>query len=283
MTWFEESLHVARHGYAQRIEVIRELHRETTPFQEMAILESKGLGRVLVLDGVVQTTERDEFVYHEMISHVPMLAHGNAKRVLIIGGGDGGVLREVLHHPVEQAVMVEIDRAVVERCRDLMPALSDGAFDDPRAEVLYEDGIRFVADRTEPFDVIIVDSTDPMGPGEVLFTERFYADCARLVGEHGVVVTQCGVPFFQGSELSASQDRLRPHFSDVSAFVVSVPTYVGGVMTLGWASNAAALRHLSEADLTDRYAAVGLATRYYSPTVHRAAFALPPFVTRLLG
>ncbi|TVS00342.1 MAG: polyamine aminopropyltransferase [Rhodospirillales bacterium] len=283
MTWFDETLHLARHGYAQRIEVVREVHREKTPFQDMAILESRGFGRVLVLDGVVQTTERDEFVYHEMISHVPMLGHGQARRVLIIGGGDGGVLREVLRHPVERAVMVEIDRAVVERCREFMPGLSDGAFDDPRAEVLFDDGIRYVEDQTEPFDVIIVDSTDPMGPGEVLFTERFYANCARLLGERGVVVTQCGVPFFQGSELAASQDRLKPHFADVSAFVLAVPTYVGGLMTLGWAANDPGLRHRSESDLTERYVDAGLATRYYSPPVHRAAFALPPFVIRLLG
>lgn len=271
-----------RHGFAQSIRYERELHRERTDFQELVILETPGFGRVLVLDGVVQTTERDEFVYHEMLTHVPVLAHGGAKRVLIVGGGDGGVLREALRHPIDQAVMVEIDGAVVERCRELMPRLSAGAFDDPRAELLIADGIDYVARCEEPFDVIIVDSTDPIGPGEVLFTDAFYANCARLLGPKGVIVTQGGVPFFQDVELISSFARLRPHFADVRFYVIVVPTYVGGFMTLGFASNDAGMAEPSQAILGERHAAAGLRTRYYSPAMHQAAFTLPPFLLDLL-
>lgn len=282
MTWFAETLHRTRHGFAQTFEVSREIVREKSHYQELVILETPGFGRVLVLDGVVQATERDEFVYHEMLTHVPLVAHGNARRVLIIGGGDGGVLREVMHHPVDHAVMVEIDGLVVDRCREFMPSLSDGAFEDPRAELLIDDGIAYVARASGPFDVIIVDSTDPIGPGEVLFTDEFYEHCGRLLGSNGILVTQGGVPFFQGAELTSSHHRLKPHFADVSSYVIAVPTYVGGLMALGWASNDGTLRQHDVPALVERYAAAGLGTRYYTPAVHAAAFALPPYVSRLM-
>lgn len=282
MSWFAESLHRSRHGFAQSLEISREIIREQSPFQDLLIFENPGFGRVLVLDGVVQTTERDEFIYHEMLTHVPLVAHGDAKRVLIIGGGDGGVLREVMRHPVESAVMVEIDGVVVERCREFMPSLSDGAFEDPRAELLIDDGIKYVEAASGPFDVIIVDSTDPIGPGEVLFTDEFYGHCSRLLGSSGILVTQGGVPFFQGAELTNSYHRLKPHFADVGSYVIAVPTYVGGFMALGWATNDGTLRQHSVSELVDRYAAAGLGTRYYSPAVHAAAFAIPPYVSRLL-
>ncbi len=282
MSWFAESLHRSRHGFAQSLEISREIIREQSPFQDLLIFENPGFGRVLVLDGVVQTTERDEFIYHEMLTHVPLVAHGDAKRVLIIGGGDGGVLREVMRHPVESAVMVEIDGVVVERCREFMPSLSDGAFEDPRSELLIDDGIKYVEAASGPFDVIIVDSTDPIGPGEVLFTDEFYGHCSRLLGSSGILVTQGGVPFFQGPELTNSYHRLKPHFADVGSYVIAVPTYVGGFMALGWATNDGTLRQHSVSELVDRYAAAGLGTRYYSPAVHAAAFAIPPYVSRLL-
>ena len=282
MSWFAETLHRTRYGFAQTFEVSREILRERSPYQELVIFETPWFGRVLVLDGVVQTTERDEFIYHEMLTHVPLVAHGNAKRVLIIGGGDGGVLREVMRHPVDAAVMVEIDGLVVERCREFMPGLSDGAFEDPRAEVLIDDGIKYVSNASDGFDVIIVDSTDPIGPGEVLFTDAFYAHCARLLGLKGILVTQGGVPFFQGQELADSHRRLKPHFADVSSYVIAVPTYVGGFMALGWASNDGTARQQALPDLVERYVSTGLGTRYYAPTVHVAAFALPPYVSRLM-
>ncbi len=281
MSWFEETLH-HRFGYAQRLLVTSELVRERSQFQEVVIFETPHFGRVLALDGVIQTTERDEFCYHEMIVHVAMFAHGSAKRVLIIGGGDGGVLREVLRHPVDKATMVEIDRVVVDRCREFMPGLSAGAFENPRAELIVADGINYVAQSAGRFDVIIVDSTDPFGPGEVLFTSAFYADCSRLLGAGGILVTQCGVPMFQAAEVTDSHRRLKPHFADVGFYVVAVSTYVGGFMTLGWATNDPEKTRVPEAVLSQRFAASGLETQYYTSAVHRAAFSLPAFIGRLV-
>ncbi len=285
MTWFEETLHsqILDLGYAQRFKITKVIHQEKTAFQDLIIFETPAFGRVLALDGVIQSTEGDEFIYHEMICHVPMLAHGGAKRVLIVGGGDGGVLREVLRYPVERAVMVEIDGGVVEACKTHMPNHGAGAFDDPRAEVLIADGIEFVAETNELFDVVIVDSTDPVGPGEVLFTDAFYDNCKRIMNPGAILITQSGVPFLQGREVTDGYKRLKPHFADVSFFVVAVPTYAGGFMTLGWASDDPRLRGQPEVDIAERFAAAGLRTRYYTPEVHVAAFALPPFISRLMG
>ncbi|MBE0533418.1 MAG: polyamine aminopropyltransferase [Rhodospirillales bacterium] len=285
MTWFTEALYAdpSHEGYAQTFYVLRELVRRQTDFQELVIFETPHHGRVLALDGVIQATEKDEFVYHEMLAHVPLFALGSPKRVLVIGGGDGGILREVLRHPVEQVRLVEIDGTVVDLCRQYLPSLSAGAFDDPRAQVTIGDGIRFVAETTETFDLIIVDSTDPAGPGEGLFTEAFYADCKKRLAPGGLVVTQNGVPHFQPQELARCGRRLKPHFADVSCYLVVVPTYVGGFMALGWATDDAGLRKLTEADLAPRFARTGFSTRYYSPAVHAAAFALPPFIAKLVA
>ncbi len=283
--WFDESLHEdwTQKGYTQRFQVTRVIHESASDFQSLVVFETPTFGRVLALDGVIQTTEADEFIYHEMMAHVPVLAHGNAKTVLIVGGGDGGVLREILRHPgVEAATMVEIDRTVVDLCREHMPSLSDGAFDDPRAELIITDGIRYVAETERRFDAIIVDSTDPIGPGEVLFTSEFYGSCKRRLTPGGVLVTQNGVPFFQGREVTDTFRRMRPHFEDPSFYVTVVPTYVGGMMTLGWGSDAAELRRVPESVLAERFAASGIETRYYTPAVHVGAFALPPYISDLM-
>jgi spermidine synthase len=284
LNWFNEELHdrILGNGYTQRFQVSRVIHREKTDFQELAIFDNPAFGRVLALDAIVQTTERDEFIYHEMLVHVPLLAHDRARRVLIIGGGDGGVLREVLRHPVDHATMVEIDGRVIDLCREHLPGLSAGAFEDPRARVLVDDGIKFMADTTETFDAIIVDSSDPVGPNEVLFTDAFYADCRRRLNPGGVLITQSGVPFLQRGEVIDGYKRLQPHFADVGFYVIAVPTYVGGFMTLSWASDDTDLRHRSESVLAERYVAAGLETRYYSPAVHRGAFALPPYISGLM-
>ncbi len=284
MNWYQETLYSGAidHGYRQAFRVSREVARKATEFQNMVIFETPFFGRVLALDGVIQTTERDEFIYHEMLVHVPMVAHGRATRVLIIGGGDGGILREALRHAVEKVTLVEIDRGVIDFCVEHMPKLSGGAFDDPRLELMIEDGIAYVRDIERTFDLIIVDSTDPIGPGEVLFTESFYANCKRCLNPGGVVVTQNGVPFYQNDEIRTSYGRLAPHFADVSFYVAAVPTYVGGFMALGWATDNVDLRHLRPEVLAERFDKLGLQTRYYSPGVHYGAFQLPPYVSALM-
>lgn len=276
--WFSETLYPDFH---QAFEVSRVLYEGRSGFQGIVVFENPRFGRVLVLDGVIQTTERDEFCYHEMIVHVPLIAHGAARRVLIVGGGDGGCLREVLKHPVEKATMVELDDTVVKLCREFMPSLSAGAFDDPRTDLRFMDGIEFMARTEERFDVIIVDSTDPIGPGEVLFTEAFYRDCHRCLTDRGILVTQSGVTFMQADEAAGTFRRMRGLFADAALYVTQVPTYTAGFMTLGWGARSPAPRATPLAELERRVADVGLDTRYYSARVHQAAFALPVYIERL--
>ncbi len=281
MKWFEETLHGE---WRQLLEVSEVLHRSKTAHQDLIIFENPTLGRVLALDGAVQTTERDEFIYHEMLAHVPILAHGAARQVLIIGGGDGGMLEEVLkHRTVERATLVEIDGRVVELCREYLPSISAGAFDDTRAELVIADGARFVAETEARYDLVIVDSTDPVGPGEALFGAEFYGGCRRCLAAGGILVTQSGVPFIQGDELRDGSRRLAGHFADVAAYLAPVPTYTGGFMAFGWASDDPAPRQTAPTAIAERFAAAAIATRYYNPEIHAAAFALPNYVRELMG
>ncbi|HEV7456394.1 MAG TPA: polyamine aminopropyltransferase [Roseococcus sp.] len=283
-SWVNETLYP---DWGQRFLVKRELARVQSDFQDIMVFESTSHGRVMLLDGVVQITERDEFVYQEMLTHVPLLAHGAAKRVLIIGAGDGGVLRRVLQHRnVERAVMVEIDGEVIRLAKEFMPGIAGDAWNDPRAEVIVGDGIDYVRQAASAsFDVVIVDSTDPIGVGEVLFTDEFYANAARLLSDRGLIVNQCGVPFMQAEELRETNLRRAKAFPDTWAYVAAVPTYVGGFMTLGWAAKDASLRAVDVATIRARAEAAGIAgaTRYWTPEIHAGAFALPPYIAENLA
>ena len=266
-------------GYGQRFRMEKLLHEVRTEHQHLVIFENPRMGRVMALDGVIQTTEADEFIYHEMLTHVPILAHGAAKRVLIIGGGDGGMLREVAKHGgVEHITMVEIDGTVVDMCKEFLPNHSNGAFDDPRLNLVIDDGMRFVATTTEKFDVIISDSTDPIGPGEVLFSENFYQACHRCLNEGGILVTQNGTPFMQIEEVKPTAGRLHSLFPDWHFYQAAVPTYIGGSMTFAWGATDKAYRKLPLETLRQRFAGSGVVTRYYNPDVHIGAFALPQYV-----
>ena len=279
--WVTETLHS---GYGQSIEIIETLVQEKTDYQEIFIHQTRALGRVLVLDGIVQTAEAEEFYYHEMITHLPILAHGDARRVLIIGGGDGGTLREVLKHPgIEQATLVEIDSKVVELSRRHLPGLSAGAFDDPRARVVIADGAEFLARTDERFDVMIIDSTDPVGPALALFDDPFYLNCAERLDERGILMRQAGVPFFQKEEYVATYGKLAGIFGDCSFALVAVPTYCGGQMALAWASNDPQNRQRSPREIAARFKAAAVETRYYNPEIHVSAFALPTFMKAALS
>ena len=270
-------------GYAQSFTVSELLFEVKTEHQHLEIFETPFLGRVMLLDGVVQTTEKDEFIYHESMVHVPLFAHPAPKRVLIIGGGDGGILREVLRHKnVEHVTQVEIDGSVIDMCKEYFPRHSNGAFDDPRATIVIADGKEFVANCQDKYDVIISDSTDPIGPGEVLFTSDFYADEKTCLNEGGIMVAQNGVPFMQGQEITNTFQRLSKLYADNSFYVAPVPTYTGGFMTLAWATDDASLRKQSVEQIQARYDAAGFATRYYNPEIHVAAFALPNYVKALM-
>jgi spermidine synthase len=281
--WLNETLYP---DWGQRFLVTRQLARVASPFQDIAIFDTASHGRVMTLDGIVQITEADEFVYQEMLAHVPLLAHGDARHVLIIGAGDGGVLRRVLMHGnVERAVMVEIDGEVIRLSREYLPDIAGTAWDDPRAEIIVGDGIDYVKNAADGmFDVIIVDSTDPIGVGEVLFTDDFYRNCARILTQRGLIVNQCGVPFMQPDELRDTSARRRQFFPHVTAYIAAVPTYVGGYMTLGWAAKDATLtKHAAELiESRARDAGILGTTQYWTPAIHAASFHLPPYIAKHL-
>jgi spermidine synthase len=282
-TWLNETLYP---DWGQRFKFTRQLARVKSEFQDIAVFETASHGRMLTLDGIVQITERDEFVYQEMLTHVPMLAHGAAKNVLIIGAGDGAVLKHVLMHKgVERAVMAEIDGEVIRLAKEFLPAMGGDAWTDARAQVLVTDGIDYVKNAPDAtFDVIIVDSTDPIGVGEVLFTDDFYENAARILTPKGVIVNQCGVPFMQADELYETSVRRGKFFPHVTAYVAAVPTFVGGYMTLGWAGKDAGLTALLPAVLAERAEAAGITglSQYWTPEIHAAAFFLPPYISKHL-
>lgn len=278
--WIEETLHK---NFRFKMKVDRVLFEGRSENQHVAVVENGTFGRALYLDGALQTTERDEFIYHEMLAHLPILAHGAAANVLIIGGGDGGMLEEVLkHRSIETVTMVEIDPSVVAMCREHLPSISGDAFDDPRLDLVFADGVDFVRTTEKRFDIAIVDSTDPIGPGEVLFTETFYQGGKRVLKEGGILVTQNGVPFVQGDELTQSVRLLRGLFADASCYMATVPGYVGGPMAFGWGTDNADLRQVPLEVLKKRFAEAGIDTRYYTPEVHQAAFALPGYILDLI-
>lgn len=278
--WYE-TLHT---GFGQYFSVDNVLYRDKTGHQDLVIFENAALGRVMALDGVVQTTERDEFIYHEMMTHVPLLAHGAAKRVLIIGGGDGAMLREVSRHKnIEQITMVEIDAGVVTFCKQYLPNHSAGAYEDPRFKLVIDDGVNFVRQCNDKFDVIISDCTDPIGPGESLFTSEFYQGCHNCLNENGIFVAQNGVCFLQQDEAINSHRKLSHYFGDVSFYQAAIPTYYGGIMTFAWASNNPALRQLDTATLQARFDAANLNCRYYNPAIHTGSFALPQYLLNALA
>lgn len=279
-TTFLETLY---DGYGQSYAVEEVLFEQQTDSWHLIIFRNKEFGTVMALDGIIQTTERDEFIYHEMLTHVPLFAHGDAKRVLIIGGGDGGILREVMKHPeVEHATQVEIDQSVIDMCKTYLPKHSNGAYDDPRANIVIADGIEFVCETNEKFDVIISDCTDPVGPGEVLFSSRFYEGCKRCLNEGGIFVAQNGVAFMQVGEVQTTRRRLSPYFADQTFYCTAVPTYIGGNMTLAWGADDTALRKVDLETLKQRFIRSGIKSRYYNPEMHVAAFALPQYVVEAL-
>ena len=281
MRLFTETLY---DSYGQQFKVDRVYFKETTHHQDLIIFHNAAYGRVMALDGIVQTTERDEFIYHEMLAHVPILAHGHVRSVLILGGGDGGILREVIRYPyIEGVTQVEIDQAVIDLCKVHLPTHSSGAYEDPRVRIVIDDGAGYVARCTEQYDLIISDSTDPIGPGETLFTYEFYKNCARLLGDAGILVTQNGVVFEQMDEAVRSGRNFQSLFNDWHFYNAAVPTYVGGIMVFGFASQNPEYRQRSLDFIQSGFKAAKIKTRYYNPAIHRASFALPQYVLEAIG
>lgn len=278
MNLFREKLY---EHHSQLFTIDAEVYRGETRFQDVLIFENRLFGRILALDGVIQLTERDNHIYHEMIAHVPLLAHGGAKRVLIIGGGDGGTLKEVLKHPVDSVVMVELDDDVVALSRRYLPQVSGGAFDESRVDIIIGSGADYVASSEKTFDVIIVDSTDPIGPGEQLFTERFYDHCHRMVGPKGILALQSGTPFYNPQQLENVCDRLGHSFNAVRPYLAPVPSYPGGMLAMVVAGEGYKALRPPIKVLRDLFERLQLSAEYYTPEIHRAAFTMPPFMRGL--
>ncbi|MEQ8661221.1 MAG: polyamine aminopropyltransferase [Gammaproteobacteria bacterium] len=256
------------------------LFEADTEYQSIRIYDVPWLGRVLVLDGIVQTTEADEFIYHEMLAHVPLMSVAAPKRVMIVGGGDGGTLREVLKHPVEKVDLVEIDEVVISSAREFLPTLNDGgrAFDDPRVEIVVQDAFQYMKAHTGEYDAILIDSTDPVGMAEALYSDEFYRLCRDALSPVGALSAQDGVVFFQRDEAARTVAALRRLGLSAGAYLAAVPTYYGGSMTFGIAGRDAAVLAPDHAMLAARYAQLGGATRHYSPAVHQASFVLPRWI-----
>ena len=257
--------------------VSRTLVRRRTAHHDLAILETEPFGRMLVLNGAIQLTLADEFVYHEMLAHVPLSAHPDPRRVLVVGGGDGGTVREVLRHPgVEEVVLAEIDGDVVEACRNYLPEVAS-ALSDPRVHLAIGDGVRHVQEHPQAYDVILVDSTDPVGPATQLFGPAFVESCRRALRPGGLLAAQTESPFFHGDLIAASFGHFRSTFPIARLYLAPVPTYPSGL----WSFTVGSLGPDPARPVREE-PTVRSAARYYTPEVHRAAFALPGFVRRLV-
>jgi spermidine synthase len=282
--WIAETLFDAL-GFRMTFKVDKVLYEMRTEHQHLVLFEQPFFGKMLMLDGATQITKKDEFIYQEMMSHVPLFAHGSARDVLIIGGGDCGIAEEVLkHRSVRCLTQVEIDPAVVKFAKEHFPEFTKPVFADKRFESVIDDGMKYVARTERQFDAIIVDSTDPQGPGKVLFSHKFYAACKRCLNKGGVLVTQNGVPLFQPAELASSISKFRKLFADSTCYVAAIPTYIGGHMAMGWATDDRNLRQTPVKTIAARYRRAGsFSTRYWTPEVHAAAFALPRFIAETVA
>ncbi|MBS4021097.1 MAG: polyamine aminopropyltransferase [Dethiobacter sp.] len=244
-----------------------------TPYQDLAVIDTLQFGRMLVLDGMVQTTERDEFVYHEMLAHIAMQAHPNPRHVLVVGGGDGGVIREVIKYDsVESATLVEIDEAVIEVSKKYLPTISAG-LTDPRVTVLVTDGIEHVRNAIGKYDIILVDSTEPVGPAIGLFSAEFYANIYRALKKDGIFVAQTESPFFNRDLIQSTFARIGSVFPLTKLYLASVPTYPSGLWSFTVGSKC------YEPEDTHRKT---VSTKYYNAGVHQGSFRLPGFVRELL-
>ena len=265
---------------ALSFKVEKTLFSGKSPYQQVDVVQTAEHGGMLLNDGIVMVSERDEYVYHEMIAHVPLFVHPNPRRVLVIGGGDGGTVRELLKHEVvERIVMVEIDEMVINACREYLPSISYG-LDDPRVELLVDDGVKYVAAAPETFDVVLIDSTDPIGPAAPLFDRQFYQNVAGLLSDAGIMISQAESPFYDFKIQSSMLENQRPFFNRVHLYTFTNLTYPGGLWSFGFGSKK--LCPLADFD-PGRIDAEAVHTLYYTPDIHVAAFMLPKFVKENLA
>ena len=276
-TWYDE---VFDGSMRLGLRVEKALCSRKSPYQKVEVIETAALGRVLVIDGVFMTSEYDEFLYHEMLVHPAMVTAPRIERVLVIGGGDGGTVREVLRHAeVETCVMIEIDRLVVEVSKTYLPDIGT-AWNDPRLDLRFIDGIEYVQTSGDPkYDVILIDGTDPVGPGAVLFDDSFYRGCKRMLEPDGVMALQSASPLLMMDVFAETQRKLRAVFEEVHPYLGPVPLYGTGTWSWTWCSEVGAPSRTRK----ERQEAIVEGSRAYNAQVHQAAFALPNYVRRALG
>ncbi len=275
--WVEET---HKKAVTLRLRVKKTLFEGKSPFQTVHILETVEHGRMLINDGMFMLCERDEFVYHEMISHVPLFLHPSPEKVLVIGGGDGGTVREVLKHPgVKECRLVEIDGMVVEACREFIPSTAS-ALDDPRARVTIDDGVRFVAETDERFDVVLIDSTDPFGAAAGLFDEKFYSNVKKILTAQGIVVAQGESPFYEMEMQKKMVERMASLYERVHIYNYTNLTYPGGFWSFVLATRG--LCPIGDFDGA-RVERANLDLSWYNANLHRGAFAIPEFQRKELG
>jgi spermidine synthase len=278
--WFAEPPFA---GCQQRYRILERVHSQTTPWQTLEVLDLEGPGRALILGGTLQTSRNEEFTYHEPLVHVPLFAHPNPHRVLIIGGGDGGALRHVLlHASVDRALEVEIDQAVVEVSLRFLPEISGGAYSDPRSELKIDDGASFLANTVERFDVILVDSTDPVGPAAVLISDEFLRTAQRALAPGGLLAMQSGSPVSQPREFLATVGAFQKRFRVVKPYLSYVPIYPAMLWSWVVGSDENDPTSFDEMSVRTRLEGLPEALRVYTPALHRTAFALPRFVQAML-
>ncbi|MCP8967997.1 spermidine synthase [Ectobacillus ponti] len=271
--WFTEK-QTENFGITAKIK--RTLHTEQTEFQKLDMVETEEFGNMLILDGMVMTTQKDEFVYHEMVAHIPLFTHPNPENVLVVGGGDGGVIREVLKHPsVKKATLVEIDGKVIEYSKKYLPEIA-GELDNPRVEVKVDDGFLHIAQSENEYDVIMVDSTEPVGPAVNLFTKGFYAGISKALKEDGIFVAQTDNPWFTPELITNVFRDVKEIFPITRLYTASIPTYPSGLWTFTIGSKKHDPLAVSEERFHD------IETKYYTKELHKAAFALPKFVGDLI-
>ncbi len=267
--------------YGIAIEREETFFKDKSEFQEVEIFKSKGLGNVLTLDGLMMTTERDEFFYHEMISHIPLIAHKNPENILVIGGGDGGTVREVLkHNSVKSVEMCEIDGMVIEASKKFLPTIAC-KLDDPKVKVYVEDAIEFIKNKKNCYDVVLIDSTDPMGPGEGLFTEEFYTNVKNSLREGGIVVPQSESPFANVVEMGKMYKLLRKVFKNVAPYCGPIPTYPGGYWSWAFCSDDVDVPHCHKKVDKQRADEISKLCKIYNARIQTAVFDVPNFVKEI--
>ncbi|MDD2562473.1 MAG: polyamine aminopropyltransferase [Eubacteriales bacterium] len=277
--WFSES---HTDNVKLEIKVNEQLYSRMSDYQKIDIFQSEEFGRILTLDDIITLTEKDEFIYHEMIVHPAMAVHPSVRRVLVVGAGDGGALRELIRYEdIESIDLVEIDGMLVDACREFLPSTAVG-YSDPRVRVHIQDGLKFIRRLSDTYDLIIVDSTDPFGPGEILFTKEFYGNCYKALRDHGIMVNQHESPFYsyEATAMKRAHKRIKESFPVHSVYQAHIPSYPSGHWLFGFASiTYEPLKDLNALRWNER----GIKTRYYNTDLHRGAFYLPNYVKEMLG